>query len=424
MTRLQAQIAIADMAAAEDALAGLMQGGSAGGGFGIIRVEIEPSHALVQLGVEEFVGLSSRIATTLQDLLRPADRLFTDDGWNWLIVLPDIVSPTVLTLALVKLSRGVHARRDISAHGPLNPVFGGAYYPDSAQDIHGLLAMARLATFDARRSGERFMLGLPVDNQAERHLASLVRRIQPALLGDELDIHLQPQVSCTTGRCDSVEVLLRWHDGDIWISPPTIVTAIERAALRTAFNRWLIQRCFRCMKELDAAGIQLTYSINLAAADIHDPETADLLAQALSTWEVDSSRITLEITETAMVHETDESRENLRRLKQLGLRLSLDDFGTAYSAMSYLRHMPVEELKIDQIFTRDLNGSAIDREIVTSIIRLAHQLKLVVLAEGVETQDVWETLRSLGCDLVQGFYFSRPLPQTEFVEWWKAREAP
>lgn len=423
MTKLRTHVAIGDMAGAEQAISALLDKASQDAGFGVVRIEIEPSHALAELGVEDFVGLAAHMANALQGLLRPNDRLFTDDGWNWLVVLPELVSPTVLTLALVKLSRGLHAQRAIFSHGPLNPVFGGAFYPDSAQDLHGLVAMARLATFEARRSGEKFMLGMPADNHAERHLADLVKRIRPALLGDELDIHLQPQVSCTTGRCDSVEVLLRWHDGDAWVPPPTIITAIERAALRSTFNRWLIQRCFRCMKELDGAGIPLTYSINLVAADIHDPETTDLLAQALTTWEVDSKRITLEITETAMVRETDESRENLRLLKKLGVRLALDDFGTAYSAMSYLRHMPVEELKIDQIFTRSLNDSAIDREIVTSIIRLAHQLKLTVLAEGVETRDVWETLCALGCDLVQGFYFSRPIPQAEFVDWWKAQAA-
>lgn len=416
-------VALGDMAAAEREIAALIEGAFTKAHFGIVRIEIEPSHSLVELSTEDFVSLSARLADTLHDLLRPGDKLFTDDGWNWLVVLPDLVSTTVLTLALVKLSRALEERRDISLHGPLNPVLGGAFYPESGLDVHGLLAMTRLAAFEARRAGEKFLVGLPTADSTERRLSDLTKRVGRALLRDELDIHLQPQVDCRTNRCDSVEALLRWQDRGEWVPPMMIITAIERAGLRSSFNRWLLQRTFRCLKELDAEDIRIDYSINLTAADVHDPELADLLGQALSTWEVASERITLEITETAMVRETAETQHNLHRLKALGVRLSLDDFGTAYSTMSYLRHMPIDELKIDQIFVRRLNESETDREIVTSMIRLAHQLKLVVFAEGVESERVCEALRLLDCDVIQGYYFSPPLAQNDFVAWWKQHAA-
>ena len=419
-----AELTVANLAAAEQAIDRLIGESGAHASFGVVRIELEPNSQLARLSAAEFARLVAEITRVLQAHLRSGDQLFTDHGWTWLIILPKLVSPTHLTLALIKLQQVLDENRDIIAlaQGPILPVLGSAFYPQSANDAHGLLTMAKLASYEAWRSSERFRIELPRDDSETRHLSELATRIPAALQGDLLEIHLQPQLVTSTGECVSVEVLLRWRgEGSTWISPPLIIAAIERAGVRPAFNRWLIQRTARCLKALDAQGIVINYAINLVAADIHDPEIVDLVSQTLSTWEVDPKRITLEITETAMVRETVDTKLNLHQLKKLGVRLSLDDFGTAYSGMAYLRRMPIDELKIDQIFMRRIAESEKDREIVTSIIHLAHQLHIDVVAEGVETQEALYVLRSLDCDLVQGFHFSTPLSADDFATWWKNR---
>ena len=418
--------AIADLGEAEAAIAALIAESAPLSCFGVVRIELEPNSQLARLDAAEFARLAAAVARVLDAQLRPGDRLFTDRGWTWLVLLPRLVSPAHLTLALVRLLHGLEEQRSLygARPAPIVPVLGGAFYPDSAGDAHGLLAMARLATFDAWRSGERFRVGMRNEDSHARHLSDLSLRIPAALQGDLFEIHLQPQVVSRSGACTSVEALLRWQDGDgRWVAPPLLIAAIERAGLRPAFNRWLIQRTLRCARELDAQGIVVDYSINLVAADIQDPELADVVGQALETWEISGTRIAFEITETAMVRETTETLDNLQRLKALGVRISLDDFGTGYSAMTYLRRLPIDELKIDQIFVRRMTESAKDREIVTSIIHLAHQLGMAALAEGVEGIDAVMALRELDCDLMQGHYFSPPLPPPDFAAWWLRRRA-
>lgn len=419
-----ADLAVHNLAAAELEIDRLIAESGADARFGVIRIELEPNSQMAGLPAADFARLAAGIAQVLRALLRPGDKIFSDHGWTWLLVLPKLVSPTHLTLALIKLQHGLDDHRNLSAlqQVPLMPVLGGAFYPDSAHDAHGLLAMARMASFESWRSGKRFRVGMPVEDFDARRTTELAKRIPSALRDDLLEIYLQPQVATRTGECVSVEVLLRWQDVDNdWIPSPQIIAAIEQAGLRPLFNRWLIQSTLRCLKELDAQGVTVDYSVNMTAADIHDPEFVDVVSQALETWDVDSGRITLEITETALVRETAETQENLRRLKRLGVRFSLDDFGTAYATMSYLRSMPVDELKIDLCFIQRMTESEKDREIVTSMIRLAHQLNIEVVAEGVEREETLVALRSLGCDLIQGHYFSQPLAPQAFAQWWSSR---
>jgi diguanylate cyclase len=198
-----------------------------------------------------------------------------------------------------------------------------------------------------------------------------------------------------------------------------VLAAIERLGLRQRFNRWLFLAAGQICHKLSSSDIRIRLSINLSANDLLDPEVPDLLEQALKIWNVAPSSIRLEITETSMVQDTVGVIDVLRRLREFGASLSIDDFGTGYSGMSNLKTLPVQEVKIDQSFIRNIVKSKHDQEIAGSIISLSHRLGLQVVAEGVETPESAELLASMGCEWLQGFLFSPALPLEKFMIWFQ-----
>ena len=231
---------------------------------------------------------------------------------------------------------------------------------------------------------------------------------------------MQPQIDARTGRCAGAETLLRWRreDGE-WVSPPELLAAIARLGLRHPFNRWLFQTLGRISRTLTAAAIALRLSVNLSANDLLDLEMPDLFGQSLAIWNIDPATIMLEITETNMVQDTPHVADVLRRFRELGTQLSIDDFGTGFSGMSNLKNLPIQEVKIDQSFVHNLVVSRHDREITSSIITLAHRLGLSVVAEGVETQESASILREMDCDHLQGFLFGSGMPLDRFIDWYR-----
>ena len=182
-------------------------------------------------------------------------------------------------------------------------------------------------------------------------------------------------------------------------------------------TRFTITATLRHMAAWRAGGLDATIGINLSAAVMADPSTPQTVATALATWGIPAERVTLELTETALVNDAGTARSVMTRLHGLGCRLSIDDFGTGYSPFTYLRSFPLDELKIDQIFTRSLTSAEADRKIVASVIELAHAFGLKTVAEGVADEATLAYLRSAGCDLAQGWLLSRAMPADAFLDW-------
>jgi EAL domain-containing protein (putative c-di-GMP-specific phosphodiesterase class I) len=250
-------------------------------------------------------------------------------------------------------------------------------------------------------------------------LMNFDHELRTAFSGDcGLQLYLQPQIEAKSGHCLGAEALLRWcrADGE-WVAPQVLLAAIERLGLRHQFNRWLFLAASQTCHKLASSGVDIRLSINLSANDLLDPEMPDLLIQALNTWNVAATAIRLEITETSMVQDTSSVIDVLLRLRQLDVSLSIDDFGTGYSGMSNLKILPVQEVKVDQSFIRNLVESKHDQEITESIIRLSHRLGLQVVAEGVETREVAQLLTAMGCEWLQGFLFSPAIPLKQFIAW-------
>ena len=217
---------------------------------------------------------------------------------------------------------------------------------------------------------------------------------------------------------------MRWQRSNgQWVAPPHILECIDRLGLRQDFNRWLLLQATQIQLQLGEQGIDIVLSINLSANDLLDIELPDMIGQALATWDVDPAKFLLEITETMMVEESWQVLDVLDRLRQQGFRLSIDDFGTGYAGMSYLQRLPVQEVKIDQMFVRQAADSDKAREIITSIIQLAKRLNMSVIAEGVETAEILEIIAGLGCQMAQGYLYSKALPLADFIAWHHAHPA-
>lgn len=227
----------------------------------------------------------------------------------------------------------------------------------------------------------------------------------------------QPQLDLVSGRIEATEALLRWtHPQRGPIRPDMMVQVAEGTGLMPRLTLWVFNTALRQCAEYRRAGLQAGISINFSADDIRDPEIVDLVAQGLDLWGIPASEVIIELTETAVMEGHPGALEALWKFKSMGLRLSMDDFGTGYSSMARLLQLPLDEIKIDMTFIRDMTTSPAHERIVDSIIGLGHRLGLSVVAEGVEDAATLELLRSLGCDTVQGYLVGRPMPLPELID--------
>lgn len=392
--------------------------------LGVISISLRPTPLIYRLSGEQVTRLEHDVEQRLRGLLRDADRLYEVGCGEWLILLPHLPSRAVLTLGMLKIDRvfadssfpldGMNIRIELNC--------GAAVGPEHGLDAVYLFQSARIASLNAQN---KMLPGLIYQDEMEERqsdVADLERELRHAFNGQTpLELFLQPKISARSGRCEAAEALLRWQrGGESWVPPPVVTNLIQRLGLRKTFNRWLFNRAARILSELAEHQVELVVSINLSVSDLYDHEVPELIEQALATWHAAPQQLCVEITETEMVGD-DESEAGvfdvLRRLRALGVKLSIDDFGTGFSGMERLKQTAVDEIKIDRSFVVDILNSERDRQIATSIIGLAHRLGIPVTAEGVEDADTIELLAWLGCDCFQGFYFSPALPVEEFIDW-------
>ncbi len=396
--------------------------------LGIIALAVVPTPLFFRQSANTLHRMRLEMSQQIVALLRPQDRVYAISQREWLIITPNLVSSAALTLAMIRLRDGLVAKSSqikSLQHLP-QLALGSAHWPDNGSDPLFLLQSARLARMVAEKGNADIQNYHPAMETEGGNEQSLLNELRLALRHNQgLTLYLQPQIEIASGRCTGAEALLRWQrsNGD-WVAPPQILQGIDRLGLRQTFNRWLMHQATQIQLQLAEQGINIVLSINLSANDLLDIELPDMIGQALATWEIAPERILLEITETVMVDESWQVLDVLNRMRKIGLRLSIDDFGTGYAGMSYLQRLPVQEVKIDQLFVRQAAESEKAREIITSIIQLATRLKMSVIAEGVETTETLGILAGLGCRFAQGFLFAKALPVLEFITWCQANRKP
>ncbi|MGZ5203263.1 MAG: putative bifunctional diguanylate cyclase/phosphodiesterase, partial [Telluria sp.] len=242
--------------------------------------------------------------------------------------------------------------------------------------------------------------------------------LRNALERDEFVLYYQPQVDLASGQIVGMEALIRWNHPELGMVPPNrFVPIAEETGLIVPIGAWVMRTAAAQAKAWQDAGMgRLRVAVNLSARQFGDPELIAGIESVLADTRLAPDCFELELTESLFMSEVTPAVDLLHRMKALGVNLSIDDFGTGYSSLSYLSRFPIDVLKIDRSFVADITDDANDAAIVTSIIALAHNLKLSVIAEGVETAEQLDYLRSQGCDEMQGYFFSRPLPAPEFEQ--------
>jgi len=299
---------------------------------------------------------------------------------------------------------------------------GVAVHPDHGSSAAVLLQRADVATFAAKSTSsavQLFHLGL--ESRSARRLG-LAGDLRQALEADELEVVFQPKVSLSSRDLVGVECLARWyHPAHGTVTPEDFVAVAEHTGLLGRLTEMVLREGLRRCREWADQARPLNVAVNLSPRTLADPAFVDLVAQLLAEYEVAAGQLTLEITEDAVVGETDRPLPTLRRLRELGVRLSVDDFGTGYSSLSYLRRLPVDEVKIDRSFVQGMVTDPGDLAIVRAVVDLSRRFGLTVVAEGVESEMTLGMLADMGCDVGQGFLFSRPLSFDRLEAWFAAQ---
>ncbi|RYD20159.1 MAG: EAL domain-containing protein, partial [Lysobacteraceae bacterium] len=285
-----------------------------------------------------------------------------------------------------------------------------------------LLRFAHGAAQDARTQEATVCFFSSANDTAHRRRYELLRDFEPALESDnQLSLVYQPRVDMTDRRCLGAEVLLRWtHPVLGEVSPAEFIPLIEQTLHAKPLTHWVIDRALEQLTGWIADGFDGNLSINLSANNLEEPDFAARVQLLLLKHRVRADRIELEVTESAIMRNVAQAREQLAALRAAGIRLAIDDFGTGYSSLAYLQQLPVDVVKIDQSFMRDLDSTTNggdEQTLVRTMIRLSHELGYRVVAEGVETEGVAACLATMDCDEAQGYYFGRPMELRDFERW-------
>jgi diguanylate cyclase (GGDEF)-like protein len=363
--------------------------------------------------------LLSEMARRLQGAVRSVDTVARIGGDEFVLVLSPLGSyadaQAVAQKAVDAIRATVHVT-GVDLH--VSTSVGIAMYPEGGTTADSLLAHADAAMYCAKNRGrnliQRFEPGM---DSATRERVKRESDLHGALERGELILHYQPKVDTDTGCFHSAEALIRWQHPEIGtIQPQDFIPLAEDCGLIVPIGEWVLREACRQAREWQLEGLPpLRVAVNVTATQFRQGNLLDVIRDALETSGLDPRHLELELTESAVMTNPEESAAILEDLSTMGVLVSVDDFGTGYSSMSYLRKFPIDKLKIDRTFVKDLMSRSDDASIVQAIISLAHSLRLKVVAEGVETAEQLLSLQEMGCDQYQGFHFSPPLPANEFA---------
>ncbi len=300
---------------------------------------------------------------------------------------------------------------------------GIALYPDHGGDPAVLMRRADIAMYAAKRGGDGYVMYAPELEQSNPTRVALTRELRTAIATNQLTLHYQPQINLESHCAEHLEALVRWnHPYHGFMAPDTFIPVAEETGLIRPLTAWVINEALRQISVWNGEGRDIRVSVNLSTRSLHDPDIVDTVRTCLERWSVSAANLALEITESAIIIDPDRALDTATRLHDLGVRISIDDFGTGYSSLAYLKRLPIDEVKIDRSFVTDVMANADSAFIVRSVIDLAHNLGIQVVAEGVEDAMVLNSLAAQDCELAQGYFISRPLTADAVLPWLTAQD--
>jgi predicted signal transduction protein with EAL and GGDEF domain len=362
------------------------------------------------------------VARRLQACVRGSDTVSRQGGDEFLILLAGVVHAHDAAVCAEKIIAALEAPHRIGGHDlRISASIGIATFPHDADDAETLMRNADFAMYQAKYSGRNnYQYFRPDMNTNAMERQSVELDLRQAIARQEFVLNYQPKVNLTTGAVVGVEALIRWHRPHQGVVPPAgFIPVAEESGLILPIGRWALETACRQARAWQDGGLPpVSIAINVSAVELRGKDFLGNVRQILEQNRLEPQLLELELTETFMMQDWRTTAEILRALKALGVRLALDDFGTGYSSLSYMRRFPIDALKIDQSFVRDMTIDADDASIVSAVINMGRSLNMGVVAEGIQTRDQLEFLRDRQCPEGQGFYFGPPVPAAELTELW------
>jgi diguanylate cyclase (GGDEF)-like protein len=364
------------------------------------------------------------IGFRLSEVLRPEDTVARLGGDEFAVLLPVMIDPTVVTKIARRITQAFERNfqlQDVTLD--IQASIGVALYPDHGLEVETLLKRADVAMYTAKENKDGFEIYASDRDQSNPRRLALMPDLRRAIQNDELEIHYQPQARISDRRVMGVEALLRWqHPVFGFVPPDEFIPMAEHTGLIRQLTLYVLRKSMRQCQEWRNGGFELRLAVNLSVRSLFDVAFPLDVARLLKETGFDAANLTLEITETSIMTDTGRMLTELKRLDALGVVLSIDDFGTGYSSLSYLSRLPVGEVKIDRSFVMHMQDDENDAVIVRSVIDLARNLDLQVVAEGIEDAVTWGMLLDMGCDVAQGYHLGRPMPATRLEHWLNENE--
>ncbi len=368
--------------------------------------------------------LLKRTAETLLSSVRDGDTVVRFGGDEFVVLMPDLPAGEPGTHAVVDVAERILAATrepfDIGDHRvQVTASIGCALFPRDAGGFDALMRNADAAMYHAKAQGKgTYRFYAPELNAAAAERLTLEQELREALAAEQFRVFYQPQVATADGRIVGAEALVRWeHPHKGIVSPAIFVPVAEESGLIGPIGEWVMRTACAQVKAWDDAGLPpLRIGVNVAPVQLRAGDLPGKVRQILEDTGLAPGRLEVEVTESAIMSDTERNIGALKDLRALGVRLSVDDFGTGYSSLSYLQRFPLNTLKVDQSFTRDMMENPDSAAIAAAVVALGHSLELTVIAEGVETEAQRARLKEWGCEELQGYLFSRPVPADAFAE--------
>ena len=362
------------------------------------------------LGHNRGDSLLQQVSTRLRGALFEHDVVARLGGDEFGVLLPRLAGADDVRHVIKKLHDCLEAPFMIDGiQIVVETSIGVAAMPEHADDADTLLQRADIAMYRAKRMASDYAVYAPEFNPHTPERLGLMAELRDAIEQNQLLLHFQPKVELKTGRISGNEALVRWQHPRLGLLfPDKFIEDAERTGLIGPLTRWVLIDSLTHCQNGRRDGILLRVSVNLSARSLHDPQLPKMIADALAATGAEPGQLILEVTESAIVLDPKRAEENMVALSRMGVYLSIDDFGTGYTSLASIKHLPVNEIKIDRSFVTNMLTDRNDAMIVRTVIELGHNFGLTVVAEGVETKEVLDALAALGCDEVQGYLISRP----------------
>ena len=363
--------------------------------------------------------LLQQVGARLKETLRETDTIARLGGDEFALLLPGVKDSQAAIMMVRKIQKLVEETFVIAGQTlDIGVSLGIALFPEDGEEAHILMRRAEVGMYVAKRTKSGFAFYNSDQDQYSLNRLTLMGELRHAIEHEELLLHFQPKVGFKTGRISGVEALVRWrHPQSGLRSPDEFIPLAEQTGLIKPLTSWVRNEALRQCDAWHQTGLDLTVAVNISASNLQDPEFPDRVAKLLKAYRVTPAWLELEITESAIMVQPARAIETITRLSAMGILISIDDYGTGYSSLAYLKKLPVSSIKIDKSFVMNMLVNENDAVIVRSTIELGHNLGLKVVAEGVENQATWDQLKVLGCDFAQGYHLSRPIPASELLQW-------